>query len=94
MKSVEFLVSLMILFIIFSFFYSYAKNSKELTSKKLEEINKSIQKHRAETLVKNLKIYGTPFFLKKFNFEPTLIDLPFNPLTQEFSYVTYSRWKN
>ncbi|MBR9681103.1 MAG: hypothetical protein GOU98_04775 [Candidatus Altiarchaeota archaeon] len=94
MKSFEFLVVVGILVFIFAPLYTIAKNQNELLNEKLQEFNESIIERGMTSIVNNMKAYGEPFEYKNFgDFNPkNTKGLTYNPLTDTFTYTTYSRW--
>ena len=94
MKSFEFLVVIGLLTLIFAPLYLVAKNQNEMLDEKLTQFNESITRRGINSIVKNMQAYGEPFEYQGFgDFSPKgITDLKHNPLTDTFTYMTYSRW--
>ena len=92
MKSLEFMIALILLVWLFSFLYSDANFYKTTSLKKLEEMNSSLRREYASSIVSSLKAFGAPFEMDDFPKIPSLEGVHFDPATGTYYYNTYSRW--
>jgi len=94
LKSVEFLIALALILSVYAPLYRVARGYKETSNQFLEDFNHSIVYRQANTLVRNLMVYGEPFEYSDFgNLNPSeLEDVDYNPILNQYTYQTYSRW--
>ena len=92
MKSVEFLVALGLLLILYSWLYTSFNNMRNLAHTKLIEFNNSLQVKKSKSFVNQMISYGEPFKIHNIEFNPALSGLIYNPISGTYVYETYSRW--
>ena len=94
MKSVEFLIALALILAVYAPLYGAARNCRETSSRFLDSFNHSIVYRQANALVRNLMVYGEPFKYSDFGrLDPAGLEgVDFNPVLNQYTYQTYSRW--
>lgn len=94
MKSVEFLICLLLIMSVYASLYRAARECRDSSAGFLEDFNHSVIYRRANTLVSNMVVYGEPFAYDDFgDLEPSELEgVEYNPVLNQYTYQTYSRW--
>lgn len=94
MKSVEFLVALLLLVVTYAAAYRAAAGYRDSAAGALEEFNGTLQGRMASSLVANLQAYGEPFEYADFGrLDPSRVEgASYEPALGIYTYQTYRRW--
>ncbi len=94
MRSVEFLVAVALLLVVYGSLYRLASTQKAAAEEALRDFNDSIRYRCANAIVANLIAYGEPFEYADFEkLDPSrLKGVRYDPATNRYTYRTYPRW--